>query len=89
MRQERETSLQKRIETRRNFTVEKRIEFTEAAIDSIAPEIHHLYDLLLDIHAVLYTHGRLDMHIQIDKAIKRAIDGYQRRWNGDDDDYRP
>lgn len=84
MQQEKKTSLQKRIENRRNFSVEKRVEFTEAAIDSLAPEIHHLYDLLRDIHVVLYTYGRLEMHTHIDEAIKRALDGYRRRWNGDD-----
>lgn len=71
----------KRVDHRRKMTVEKRIEMTEAALDSLAPAIHDLYECLRHIQEILST-DRLDMHVQIEKAIKRTLDRYDREWNG-------
>lgn len=69
----------KRAEHRRQMPVEKRIEMSEAAFDSLAPAVHDLYECLRKIQGILAA-DRLDMHVQIEKAIKGTLDKYDREW---------
>lgn len=75
----------KRIEARRKMPMEKRVEMIEAAFDSLAPAVHDLYECLRKIQGIL-AEDRLDMHVQIEKAIKGTLDKYDREWVWCDDE---
>ena len=74
------TYSRERVEARRQMPLEKRVEMLEAALDSLAPAIHDLYECLRKVQTILAS-DRLDMHLRIEKTLKSTLDRYDKEWN--------
>ena len=74
---------------RDGMTLEKRVQMLEGAIDSIAPSMHALYDLVEEIRDILHRKGLTEVQCEIEKEMKQVLAEYRKRWVwGMDDDGR-